>query len=372
MWKKRIKRLYRKLEPFRESCCGTPLTTVWGVVAVALFLTGAFDRGAVAQNGKLDPYEDETKYLSRIEQLTTQQMGFFNAGEAYFSPDARTIIFQATPMGEEQYQIYTLDLKTRETKMVSTGRGACTCACFHPNGKKIIFASSHLGSDADQPAKRDSKDYKWFFDKDMDIFEADLDGSNLRRLTSTPGYDAEGSYSPDGKQIIFTSQRDGDLEIYVMDADGQNQRRLTYGRGYDGGPFFSPDLRTILYRGDRRNDGKMNLQLRLIDVNGTNDRAITDNPIFNWCPFWHPSGKCLIFTKVDHEAWSKRQRPNYDLFMVTGNGKNLTRITFDPTFDGLPALSPNGKKLMWTGKRGGLPEPQVFIADFKLPDGFKN
>ena len=346
---------------------------VTGAAALALFLGGALDRTVLAQPTKLKPHEEEALYLSDIEQLTSQKMGLHNAGEAYFSPDARTIIFQATPAGREDYQIYTLDLETRRMKRVSTGRGACTCASFHPNGRKIIFASTHLDPDADQPRSRqDSSDYKWFFHEHMDIFEADPDGSNLRRLTFTTGYDAEGSYSPDGKRIVFTSQRDGDLEIYVMDADGQNQRRLTYGKGYDGGPFFSPDLKTILYRGDRRNDGKMNLQLRLIDAQGRNDRAITDNAVFNWCPYWHPSGKCLIFTQVDHEAWSKGHRPNYDLFIAPVNGHNPKRITFDPAFDGLPVFSPDGMKLMWTSKRGGLTEPQIFIADVTLPAPFKD
>jgi len=111
--------------------------------------------------------------------------------------------------------------------------------------------------------------------------------------------------------------------------------------------------------------------LRIVNADGTNDRAITDNPIFNWCPFWHPSGKSLIFTQTDHEGWSKGQRPNYDLFMTTLEGKDFVRITFDPAFDGLPVFSPDGKRLMWTSKRGGLDEPQIFLADFKLPELFK-
>ncbi len=320
----------------------------------------------------------EGQYLANIKQITDASMGLFNAGEAYFSPNGKTIIFQATPEGQSEYQIYTLDLKTRKLRMVSTGRGACTCADYRPDGRKIIFASTHLGPNFGQvEEQKESGGYKWFFNEHMDIFEADPDGSNLRRLTDAPGYDAEGTYSPDGKHIVFTSQRDGDLEIYVMDADGGNQRRFTNGKGYDGGAFFSPDGKTILYRGDRRNDGKMDLQLRIVNVQvrdsnlaPASDRAITDNPVFNWCPYWHPSGKCFIFTQVDHAAWSKGTRPNYDLFMMSLDGKNLTRITFDPAFDGLPVLSSDGKRLIWTSKRGGLDEPQIFIADFKLPDAF--
>ncbi len=288
----------------------------------------------------LDPVGNEAEYLSNITQLTNEEMGFINAGEAYFAPDGKTIIFQATPTGKTDYQIYTLDLRTRRLRMVSTGRGACTCAYFRPDGKRIIFASSHLGPGYGELKHEETSDkYQWYFNEHMDIFEADPDGSNLRRLTDAPGYDAEAAYSPDGKRIVFTSRRAGDLEIYVMDADGGHQRRLTYGNGYDGGPFFSPDGRTILYRGDRRNDDRMNLQIRTVHVDGTNDRAITDNPVFNWCPYWLPSGNCFVFTQVDHEAWSKGKRPNYDLFMMSLDGKNRTQITFDPAFDGLPAFS---------------------------------
>ena len=311
---------------------------------------------------------DESRYLSNITQLTQTSMGLVKAGEAYFSPDGRTIIFQAFPTGQTEYQIYTMSLDSREPKMVSAGRGACTCAYFHPSGRKIIFASSHLDPTLGQPTPpKETKGYKWDFNEYMDIFEADSDGGNLRRLTDAPGYDAEGSYSPDGQRIVFTSNRDGDLELYVMDADGGNQRRITYGKGYDGGPFFSPDGKHILYRGDRRGDNKMNLQLRIVGADGAGDRAITDNPIFNWCPYWHPSGKNFIFTQTDHQAYARGQRPNYDLFMMTPTGGEPVRITFDPEFDGLPVFSPDGKRLMWTSKRGGLSEAQVFVAAFTAP-----
>ncbi len=328
----------------------------------AMLLSGAIGAGNA----------DEEKYLSNITQVTNRDMGLVNAGEAYFSPDGKTIIFQATPLGAKHYQIYTMDLKTRRPRMVSTGKGACTCAAFRPDGKRIIFASSHLRPNAAE-SKDDSESggYAWFFDEHMDIFEGDPDGSNLHRLTTTPGYDAEGTYSPDGRRIVFTSKRDGDLEIYVMDADGGNQHRITNAKGYDGGPFFSPDGKSILYRGDHRSDGKMNLQLRIVNADGTYDRAITDNPIFNWCPYWYPSGRCFIFTQVDHEAWSKGSRPNYDLYMRTVDNKDQTRITLDPAFDGLPVFSADGKRLLWTSKRGGLEESQIFIADFVLPPTFR-
>lgn len=348
----------------------------------------AIDGTSAARSARrLAPVGGESKYLSDIEQITFSSMGLVNAGEAYFSPDGNTIIFQATPKGKSEYQIYTLDLPTRHLRMVSTGHGACTCAFFHPGGKKIIFASSHLDPDADKPKEKPKgRGYTWDFNAFMDIFEADPDGSNLKRLTDAPGYDAEGSYSTDGKRIVFTSNRDGDLEIYAMNADGSDQKRLTNGEGYDGGPFFSPDGKTILYRGDRRRDDKMNLQLRMVNADGSNDRALTDNPIFNWCPYWYPSGKSFIFTQTDHEAYARSEKPNYDLFMTALpagtaasdkstagllSAEKMIRITFDPAFDGLPVFSPDGKRLMWTSRRGGLEEPQIFIADFRVPDEWR-
>mgnify|MGYP001560892302 CR=1 FL=1 len=334
------------------------------MAALVAFAGWAAPQAVAGPPETADPVGAEAPFLKNVTQLTFSSMGLVNAGESYFSPDAKSIIFQATPQGKADYQIYTMDLAQRQPKMVSTGKGACTCAYFHPGGKKILFASTHLDPNVDQPkAKKTDGAYKWEFHEHMDIFEADLDGSNLKRLTDAPGYDAEGAYSADGKQIVFTSQRDGDLEIYVMSADGSNPRRMTDGRGYDGGPFFSPDAKTIIYRGDRRGDGEMNLQLRVVNADGTNDHAIAENPIFNWCPYWYPSGKSFIFTQADH-----RGRPNYDLYMMTPDGQKQTRITFDPAFDGLPVFSPDGKKLMWTSKRGGLDESQVFIADFTLPE----
>ncbi len=327
-----------------------------------------------------DPPTDEVKaeaaFLSNVTQLTFDTMGFTKAGEAYFSPDGKTIIFQAVPkkegIGPDDYQIYTLELGSKSPRMVSTGKGACTCAYFRPDGKKIIFASSHLDPTLGQPKPvKPAGSYNWDFNEHMDIFEADSDGTNLKRLTDAPGYDAEGSYSNDGKRIVFTSMRDGDQEIYAMNADGSDQKRLTNGKGYDGGPFYSPDGKTILYRGDRRNDDKQNLQLRMVDPDGQNDRALTDNPIFNWCPFWYPDGRGFIFTQADHAAYARGSRPNYDLYMMKPDGSTQTRITFDPAFDGLPVFSPDGKKLMWTSKRGDLSEAQVFIADFTLPEAFR-
>src|SRR5258708_1686439 len=177
----------------------------------------------------------EAKHLTNIRQVTS---GFAKAGEGYFRPDGKAVIFQAAQPGDNDYQIYTLELSEgAKPRLVSTGKGKCTCAYYHPDGKSILFASTHLdpvlrdGASGEAkpkgPAYSRTERYRWDFDPAMDIFRADPDGSNLVRLTDTPGYDAEGSYSPDGKQIIFTSFPHGDAEISIMAPDSKNPRRIT-------------------------------------------------------------------------------------------------------------------------------------------------
>jgi Tol biopolymer transport system component len=303
------------------------------------------------------------------------------AGEGYFSPGGETIIYQAVPKGYPFYQIYTQPLAGGEPKLVSTGRGRTTCAYFHPSGKSILFASSHLDpqlSQTEEQARKQQEEdkrsgtrrrYNWDFDPHTDIFTADLDGKNLRRLTDARGYDAEGAYDASGRVIAFCSDRDGDPDLYLMNADGGDVRQLTNEKGYDGGPFTSPDGRWVVFRSDRKKEGF--LQIHAIGVDGKNDTALTDNEGVNWAPYWHPTKPWIIWTGADHS--NPRARPNYDLWLLRYEagetirpiGKPL-RITDHTSADVLPVFSPDGKKLMWTSNRTDDGESQLFIADFDL------
>ncbi|WP_406700330.1 hypothetical protein V5E97_16075 [Singulisphaera sp. Ch08] len=326
--------------------------------------------GAEPASSPADVAAHEAKHLKNIRQLTS---GFSKAGEGYFRPDGKAIIFQAAKPGEDDYQIYTLDLEPgAKPVMVSTGKGKCTCSYYHPDGKSILFASTHLdpalaeaeksdSKTAKKPAYSRSERYRWDFDPAMDIFRADLDGSNLVRLTETPGYDAEGSYSADGKQIIFTSYRDaGDAEIYVMDADGKNPRRITKKEGYDGGPFFSPDGKKIVYRSDRNKNDL--LQLFLNTPAGDDERALTKNDAVNWGPYFFKDSRHLVYSTSLHG------HQNYEIYWMDSQTGNQERLTYRDGFDGLPVFSNDGKKMMWTSKgRTADNTSQLFIADFVEP-----
>ncbi|HEX8201670.1 MAG TPA: hypothetical protein VF590_14395 [Isosphaeraceae bacterium] len=347
------------------------MTIPWLALTAALAAQGP--AASAADAGR------EARHLTNIRQVS---FGFARAGEGYFRPDGRAIIFQAvrhvapsvfhTPgPNETDYQIFTADLDPDATpRLVSTGRGKCTCSYYHPDGQSILFASSHLDpalaagppprpTAPRVPAYSRSERYRWDFDPRMDIFRAGVDGSGLVRLTDTPGYDAEGSYSPDGQSIVFTSFRDGDAEIYIMDADGSRPRRITRARGYDGGPFFSPDGRRIIYRSDRRDNDL--LQLYINNPEGTAERALTDDEFVNWGPYFHPDNRHIIY------ATSRHGHQNYELYLMDVETGDQERITHAEGFDGLPVFSPDGRHLMWTSSgRTADKSSQLFLADFTL------
>jgi TolB protein len=318
----------------------------------------------------------ERQYLANTRQLTSS---FVRAGEAYFSPDGKKIIYQAEEKenGNPFFQIFVQDLATGRFQRISNGVGRTTCAYFRPDGKRIIYASSHRDPNAKaiQTAEYKQRDedrkngvrrrYSWDFDPFMDIFECDPDGTNMKPITTTEGYDAECSYNADGSKIVFCSKRDGHLQLYIMNADGSNVVKLTNTPNcYNGGPFFSPDGSKVIFRSDRKE--KDRLQLYVINADGTNERALTTNDQWvYWAPFWYKDGKHIIYTAADHG--NEMVRPNYDVYWMNIETGKTTRLTHAPGQDVLPVFSPDCKQLMWTSSRDGRSPTQLYLADFTPP-----
>jgi Tol biopolymer transport system component len=263
-------------------------------------------------------------------------------------------------------------------KLVSTGKGRTTCSYFFPNGKRILFSSTHEGNPECPPPPDHSKGYVWQIDKNYDIYTANPDGSDVKKLTNSPGYDAEATISPDGSKIVFTSTRDGDLDLYVMDLDGNNVRRLTDTPGYDGGAFFSPDGKYIVYRASRpgtEEDLKeyqqllkeglvrpSKMELFIMNADGSEQRQITNTGKANFCPFFHPNGRQIIFSSNFEDPKGRE----FDLYLIDTEGIGLERVTFTGKFDGFPMFSPDGKKLVWASNRNGKTpnETNIFVADW--------
>jgi len=317
----------------------------------------------------LDPRE---RHLRNLRQLTA---GGQNA-EAYFDWTGTRLVFQSTRPPFACDQIFTMRVDGTDVRQVSTGKGRTTCAFFFPDGRRVIYASTHLAGEACPPPLDRSAGSVWPIYPAYDIFAADLDGGGLTRLTRTEGYDAEGAVSPDGTRIVFTSVRDGDLELYVMDADGANVRRLTDRVGYDGGAFFSWDGRFIVYRAaapadeaERLEYVKLlgqglvrprHLEIFVMRADATGVTQVTRNGAANFAPFLHPDSRRVIFASNLHDPSGR----TFALYLVNTDGSGLERVTWSESFASFPMFSRDGKQLVFCGSRNAQAprEMNVFVA----------
>ena len=320
--------------------------------------------------------------LKNIKKLT---FGGDNA-EAYFSPDSKHLTLQVNnpAMGMHCDQIYMLDLQetaisTASLKPISNGKGRTTCSYYMPDGKHILYASTFEGNEAcPPPPKPHDGKYLWAVYPDFDIYVADLNGKVVKKLTDSPGYDAEAVVSPDGKKISFTSIRSGDLELYTMDIDGSNVKQITSGLGYDGGSFFSPDSKKLVFRSSRpKTEAEIadykallkdnvvaptEMEIYTCNIDGSDLKQITHLGKANWAPYFLPSGKKIIFSSNHHST----RGYDFQLYTIDLNGENLKQITYQSEFNAFPMFSPDGKKLVFSSNRqqDKARETNVFIADW--------
>ncbi len=305
-------------------------------------------------------------------------------GEAYFSADGRQLVFQSErEPGNPFYQIYRTRLATGETSRVSPGTGRATCGFFHSDGERILFASTHEDPEVELAAaleleKRESgraDRYSWDFDSHYDLFLADRDG-RLTPLAKARGYDAEGSFSPDGRLVVFASNRHAYqdslsasererlvedpsyfVDLYLLDLARGEVSQLTTTPGYDGGPFFSADGSRIVWR--RFSEDGARAEILSMRVDGSDERALTRLGVMSWAPFFHPSGDYVIFTTNRHGF------DDFELYLVDAEGRSEpVRVTTREGFDGLPAFSPSGDTLVWTSNQTAGKQSQLFRADW--------
>ena len=333
----------------------------------------------------------QEKNLQNIQKLT---FGGDNA-EAYFSPDGKKLTMQVTNplIGAHCDQIYLLDLNkknlgNKDLQMVSNGEGRTTCSFFMPDGQHILYASTFEANKncPAKPAPRADGKYLWPVYAEFDIYVADLKGKITKKLTDSPGYDAEAVVSPDGKYIVFTSMRSGDLELWRMDIDGKNLKQLTSGLGYDGGAFFSHDSKKLVFRSSRPTTPEdikdykdllaqnlvapTNMEIYTMSIDGSDLKQVTHLGKANWSPYFHPSDKKILFSSNHHST----RGYDFQIYSVDLDGNNLKQITYESMFNAFPMFSPDGKKLVFSSNRDGEKpnETNVFIADWIDTDETEN
>jgi TolB protein len=325
----------------------------------------------------------EEKHLTNIRQLTKEG----DYAEAYFSFDDSMIAFQAKSQawGAKCDQIYAFpfsdgDMLDHIPQLISNGVGRTTCSFFMPGDKSILYASTRSGGSAcpPEPERRADGKYLWPIYPDFDIYVANLKGEIIDTLIKHDGYDAEATVSPDGKLIVFTSDRTGDLELFTCNTDGSNVKQVTFGLGYDGGAFFSPDSKKLVFRASRPKTPEdikeykdllkqglvapTNMEIYTCNIDGSDLRQVTNLGKANWAPFFHPSGNKIIFSS-NHAG---DRGFEFNLYMINVDGTGLERITYDPVFDAFPMFSYDGKKLIFSSNRnnGGTRYTNLFIADW--------
>lgn len=405
-----------------------PVLALVAACAVQPAQTGGTQPGTRPSAGTLDWQTLESPLLVSHVQITHRDR-FLKAGEAYFdhATPPQWIIFQATPVpvpGEKEdpfYAMYVAKLKrdesgritgTDEPVRISPPGSANTCGWFDPkNLSRVIYGSTvgAPGSDQKSGFQVGTRKYVWMFPDEMEIVQqfvfavgGGAGSTNYRRgparegtkpdvLFSLPNYDAEASFTRDGKFVLYAHVRDEptrgrpDADIFIYDMDAKTHTPLVVADGYDGGPFFSPDDKWICYRSDRRGDDLLQLFIAELDwkdgkpVGIRREIQVTDDSAVNWAPYWHPSGKFLVYGS---SAVDPMRHSNYEVFAVEIDPEKPSaslrqrRITFGSGADVLPVFSDDGKLMMWTAQRGpmmdGEPKPssQVWIAEVNPRGGF--
>lgn len=375
----------------------------------------------------IDWKSEEAPVLAGHVQLTSRD-DFIKAGEAYFSPDGAWIIFQAVPVPEAGaqpdpfYSMYVAKLVRDEhgkvtgleqIERISPEGAANTCGWFHPSDPgRVLYGSTLTPPATDQRSgfQVGTRKYVWLFPQETEVVSqvvpsvaADMLASRtgVRAVVNMaeeavrtaavfqrPNYDAECSYSADGRFILYAHVRDeetvdrADADIWIYDSQTGEHHELVAADGYDGGPFFSPDGQRICYRSDRQGNDLLQVFVADLKFNAEgvpvaieNERQLTDNEHVNWGPYWHPSGSFLVY------GTSELGHHNYEVFAIEAGRESLAaetpaaslrrwRITHADGADVLPVFSPDGGLMMWTSQRGpkrpteDRPSSQLWIAEF--------
>lgn len=344
------------------------------VVRVLLLTLAAGCSRAVGPAPVLLPPEPGETHFRNIRQLTFSG----NNAESYFSRSGKELVFQRQPVVNQGCdQEYIMNIDGSNLRRISNGLGRTTCGYFYDNDRRVFYSSTFKNSPDCPPPPDRSHGYVWPVGH-LEIYTSKTDGTDLQALTANGAYNAEGTLSPDGKTIIFTSTRDGDLDLYTMNTDGTNVRRITRRIGYDGGAFYSPDGKQIVWRAgypqtaadtaDYENLLSQHLvrparvELWIANADGSNPRQITHLGGANFAPYFHPDGKRIIFGS----NYESPRSGNFDLYLVNLDGTGLVKLTTHTAFDGFPMFSPDGRKLVWASNRNEkvAGETNLFIADW--------
>lgn len=320
-------------------------------------------------------FAQESGPIRNAQQITS---GGQNA-ESYWSPDGKRLVFQSTREGASCDRMYVMDADGKNVKRLSNGTGVTTCGFFLPDGKHILYASTHAAAPACPPRPDRSKGYMWAIPPAYDIYVASIDGKITRKLTDAPGYDAEATVNWKRKKIVYTSKASGDLDLWSMNVDGSGKKRLTSSAGYDGGAFFSRDGSKLVWRAHHPAEGAdmarykellaqeltapMKMEIFVANADGSGVKQITNFGCASFAPQFTPDGKRILFSSNKNKCDSRE----FELFLIGVDGGNLQQLTSFGGFTSFADFSPDGKRIAFTSswKAKSPYEFNIFVADWK-------
>ena len=308
--------------------------------------------------------------------------------EAYYAPDSVTVIAQTQDKDAQQpgerraggalTYIFT---DTGENVRRINDRGQDACSWFFPDQKRIVFTSTRDNMDMPLGNWSDETEYP----QGAELYISDVDGGNIQRLTNNKQYEAEVTITNDGQWVLFGRQTDGKMDIWKMRVDGTGEQQLTFTDDWqEGAPYPMPDGEHILFRAWKRSDierlnkerqetggrGQTPMTIFTMKLDGTDVQPRTFTNDMNWAPFAAPDGRHFFYVRVF-------EGNNWEVVMSDLAGGEPVRITWYKSFDGFPAVSPDGKKLLFgrsTGERfmSGIYTHVMDISSLNVgPENFK-
>lgn len=243
------------------------------------------------------------------------------------------IAFQSFRDGFAQIYVMT-DAPSQPRKVARQRRSCYALPVWSPNGRQIALEFNP--DRAGRPARN------------SDVYVLNASGTAARNLTKTRGFDGDPAWSPDGRYIVFESQRDRNSEIYRLDVRTLKVKRLTTNRAADEDPSWSPDGRRIAFTSGR--DG--NREIYLMKPDGSSPLNITRSAASDRNPSWSPNGELVAFDS-DRDG-------NLEIY-TTNERFLLRRLTIDPALDALPAWSPDGKSIAFVSDRAEPRNRDLFV-----------
>lgn len=326
-------------------------------------------------------FPDEAERSTREGELPSYRIpNMGEAAEAYYGPDSTHLIAQVqsplaakSPRGLSGFLTQTFTDSGADIVQINA-KGWDACSFYFPDGERIIWTS--IKDNMDMPIGNWSnwRDYP----QGAELYISDRAGKSVERLTDNRYYEAEVSVSPDGQWIVFGRQIDGNMDLWVMRSDGTEEQQITFTEDdQEGAPFFFGDNRTIMYRAWKASEYDQSptpMTVYTIERDGSNKQQRTFTKDMNWAPYPAPNGQHFVFVRAETPR-------NWEIYLGYLDGETPPkRLTFDESFDGFPALSPDGRKMVWTSSRSasgsgfmsGLRLHVMDVSSLKLGPEFSN